>query len=238
MSRGAALVTGSASGIGRGIALALAGAGYDVAVHYRLSEAEAGATRAEAESHGVRAIALRADVTDREAARALVREAHERLGGLAVLVNNVGNYLYKPLEGISDEEWEDVLATNLGATFATCQAALPLLRAGGGGRIVNLGFAGAQSLVARPDHAAYAIAKTGVVILTKSIARAQAASGITANVVAPGVIETSATKPLDEIPSGREGRVDEVVAAVLYLVSPEAAYVTGQVLEVAGGWNL
>ena len=234
----AALVTGSSAGIGRGIALALARAGHDVAVHYRRSEVEAEATRAEAESHGVRAITLQADLADREAARRLVLDAHERLGGLSVLVNNVGSYLYKPFEEITDEEWDDVFATNLGAAFATCQAALPLLRAGGGGRIVNLGYSGAQDLVARPKHVPYVIAKTGVVLLTKAIARAEAANGITANVVAPGVIESSATKPLHEIPAGREGLVDEVAAAVLYFVSPEAAYVTGQVLEVAGGWNL
>jgi NAD(P)-dependent dehydrogenase (short-subunit alcohol dehydrogenase family) len=233
-----ALVTGAATGIGRGIALALAGAGHDVAVHYRRSAAEAEATRAEAESLGVRAVALRADLTDRTAARALVREAHERLGGLSILVNNVGNYLFKALDEVTDAEWDDVLATNLDATFATCQEAIPLLRNAGGGRIVNLGYAGAQSLVGRPSLVAYAVAKTGVVLLTKAIARAEAGHGITANVVAPGVIENSATKPLHEIPMGREGRIEEVASAVLYLVSPDAAYVTGQVLDVAGGWNV
>lgn len=238
MSRGAALVTGSASGIGRGIALALAREGYDVAVHYRSSAGEAEATRAEAESHGVQAVSLQADLLDRDAPRSLVREAHDCLGGLSVLVNNVGNYLYKPLEDVTDDDWDDVLTTNLHATFATCQAAVPIFREAGGGRIVNLGYAGAQTLVARPNLTAYAIAKTGVVLLTKAIARAEAANGITANVVSPGVIENSATKPLREIPAGREGRVDEVAAAVLYFVSTEASYVTGQVIDVAGAWNL
>jgi NAD(P)-dependent dehydrogenase (short-subunit alcohol dehydrogenase family) len=238
MSRGGALVTGSAAGIGRGIAVALARGGYDVAVHYRRSADEAEATRAQIEAFGVRAITLQADVTDSRAAGEIVRESWARLGGLAVLVNNVGNYVYKSLDEISPEEWEDVFATNLDATFATCRTVVPLMREAGGGRIVNLGYAGAQNLVGRPNQAAYAIAKTGVVLLTKAIARAEAAHGITANVVAPGVIENSATKPLREIPAGRAGRIDEVAAAVLYYVSPEAAYVTGQVLEVAGGWNL
>jgi len=238
MSRGGALVTGSASGIGRGITLALAREGYDVCIHFRRSEVEAEAARGEAEALGVNAITLQADLTDPEAAGGLVREAHDRLGGLAVLVNNVGNYLYKPLGELTVAEWDDVLATNLHATFATCRATVPLMRAAGGGRIVNLGYAGSQSLVGRPNLAAYAIAKTGVVLLTKAIARAEAGNGITANVVAPGVIETSRTKPLEEIPAGRVGTIDEVAAAVLYFVSEEAAYVTGQVLEVAGGWNV
>jgi len=237
VSRGA-LVTGSASGIGRGIALALARDGYDVAVHHRRSAPEAEATRAEIEALGARAITLQADLTDRLAAAALVEQAHDELGSLAVLVNNVGNYVYRPLDELSLEEWNDVFATNLDATLATCRTAVPLMRSAGGGRIVNLGYAGAQNLVARPNMTAYAIAKTGVVLLTKAIARGEAANGITANVVAPGVIENSATKPLGEIPAGREGRIEEVAAAVLYFVSPGAAYVTGQVLEVAGGWNL
>ena len=238
MSRGAALVTGSATGIGRGIALTLAREGYDVAVHYRRSAVEAETTRAEIEALGVRAVTLQADVTDRDAAAAVVEAAHEQLGSLAVLVNNVGNYVFRPLEELSFEEWDDVFATNLDATFATCRAAVPLMRRAGGGRIVNLGYAGAQNLVARPNLTAYAIAKIGVVLLTKAIARAEAANGITANVVAPGVIENSATKPLGEIPAGREGRIEEVASAVLYFTSADAAYVTGQVLEVAGGWNL
>ena len=238
MSRGAALVTGSAKGIGRGIALTLAREGYDIGVHFRSSAREAETTRAEIEALGARAVTLQADVTDSVAAAGLVAATHEQLGGLAVLVNNVGNYVYRPLDELSLDEWDDVFATNLDATFATCRAAIPLMRAAGGGRIVNLGYAGAQNLVARPNLAAYAIAKTGVMLLTKAIARAEAANGITANVVAPGVIENSATKPLGEIPAGREGRVDEVAAAVLYFVSPGAAYVTGQILEVAGGWNL
>jgi 3-oxoacyl-[acyl-carrier protein] reductase len=235
---GGALVTGASSGIGRRIALALAGAGHDLAVHFRRSREQAEATCAEARELGVRAVALQADLVDTTAAAALVAEAHGRLGGLSVLVNNVGDYLYKPLLEVTDDEWENVLATNLRATFVTCRTAIPLFRAAGGGRIVNLGYAGAQNLVARPDHVPYAISKAGVVLLTKAIARSEAAHGITANVVAPGVIETSATKPLREVPAGREGCVDEVASAVLYLVSPGAAYITGQVLEVAGGWNL
>ena len=235
---GGALVTGAATGIGRAIALALAGAGHNVAIHFRTSSADAEATRRDAEALGRRAITLRADVTDRAAAGRLVLEAHEGLGSLAVLVNNVGNYVHTPLQELTFDEWDDVLRTNLEATFATCRAAVPLLRAAGGGRIVNIGYAGAQSLVGRPNLVAYAIAKTGVVLLTRAFARAEAANGITANVVAPGVIETSRTQPLGEIPAGRPGTVEEVAAAVRYLASPEAAYVTGQVLEVAGGWNL
>jgi NAD(P)-dependent dehydrogenase (short-subunit alcohol dehydrogenase family) len=234
----AALVTGAARGIGRGIALALAEEGYDVAIHYRSSEREAEETRREAEALGARAVLVRGELADPERAARVVAEAHAALGRLDVLVNNVGNCVFKPLAELELAEWEDVLATNLTATFATCRAALPIMRAQGSGRIVNLGYAGAQNLVARPSLTAYAIAKTGVVLLTRAIARSEAANGITANVVAPGVIENSVLRPVIEIPAGRLGRIDEIAAAVVYLVSPAAAYVTGQVLEVSGGWNL
>ena len=236
--RRAALVTGAARGIGRGIALALAEAGFDVAVHYRSSRAEAEAVCDEAAALGATAVALQADLGDRAAARGLVAAAHARLGRLDVLVNNVGNYVYTPFDELTDAQWDDVLESNLAATFATCQAALPLMREQGYGRIVNLGYAGAQHLVARPSLVAYAIAKTGVVVLTRSIARAEAACGITANVVAPGVIENSVTQPTREIPAGRAGLVEEVSRSVLFLAAEESAYVTGQVVEVAGGWNL
>jgi 3-oxoacyl-[acyl-carrier protein] reductase len=238
MSSGGALVTGSARGIGRAIALALAGAGYDIAVHYRSSASEAEEVRVAAEGLGVHAVTVAGDLRDRERASAIVGEANAALGGLSVLVNNVGTYVRRPLDELTLDEWDDVLASNLTATFATCQAAVPLLRARGGGRIVNLGSAGTQNLVARPNLTAYTIAKTGVVLLTKALARAEAGNGITANVVAPGVIENSVDLPSLPVPAGRVGRVEEVAAAVLYFVSPEAAYVTGQVLDVAGGWNV
>ncbi|MER3410719.1 MAG: bifunctional dihydropteridine reductase/dihydrofolate reductase TmpR [Thermoleophilia bacterium] len=238
MRKGGALVTGSARGIGRGIARALAQEGYDLAIHYRCSAAAAEEARQEVERAGARAVALQADVTDLDQAGELVRRAHAELGSLRVLVNNVGNYVFRPLPELALGEWEDMLASNLSATFATCRAAIPLMRAQGGGRIVNIGYAGAQNLLARPNIVAYAIAKTGVVLLTKAIAKAEAAHGITANVVAPGVIENSRTKPLTEIPAGRVGTIEEVASVVVWFCRPETAYVTGQVIEVAGGWNL
>lgn len=237
-ARPVALVTGSARGIGRGILLALAERGYDVGVHYRNSRAEAESVVRSAEAFGVRALSFQADLTDPEAAARLVLDARERLGGLAVLVNNVGNYLNKPLVELEPAEWRDMLDSNLSATFYTCRTAIPLLRGARGGRIVNLGYAGSGNLVARPAVAVYAIAKTGVTLLTKAIAKAEMRHGITANVVAPGVIENSVSQPTTDIPAGRLGEIREVADAVLYLVSPEAAYVTGQTIEVAGGWNL
>jgi 3-oxoacyl-[acyl-carrier protein] reductase len=238
VSLGGALVTGSARGIGRGIALALAEDGYDVAVHFRGSRDEAAAVRTEIEQLGVRSSTVQGDLTDAARAAAVVEEAAEAVAPLRVLVNNVGNYVHRPLDELTVAEWDEMIDSNLRATFVTCRTAMPLLRAAGGGRIVNLGYAGAGNLVARPSVAAYVIAKTGVILLTKAIAAAEAGARITANVVAPGVIENSDSKPEGEIPALREGTVAEVAAAVRYLVSPAAEYVTGQVLEVAGGWNL
>ena len=236
--RGGALVTGSARGIGRAIALALAADGLDVAVHYRHSEREARQVVAEAEALGVRALALQADVTVEGEAQRLVDDAALALGGLRVLVNNVGDYHKGPLAELDAGTWHHMIDTNLHATFTTCQRAVPIMRGAGGGRIVNLGYAGAELLKARPGIVAYQLAKTGVILYTKALARSEAAHGITANVVSPGVMENSVSLPLDQIPMGRVGTLEELVGAVRYLLSPPARYVTGVHLEVAGGWNL
>ena len=164
--------------------------------------------------------------------------AADALGGLRALVNNVGDYHKGPLAELDPATWHHMFDSNLHATFYTCQRAVPLLRAGGGGRVVNLGYTGSELLKARPGIVAYQIAKTGVILYTKALARSEAAHGITANVVSPGVMENSVTQPLEEIPLGRSGTLDELVSAVRYLLSPPAAYVTGVHLEVAGGWNL
>ena len=163
-----ALVTGSAKGIGRAILLALAKEGFHVAVHYRTSEGLAEATRLEAEALGVKAIKVRADLTREEEGLALVEEVRYHLGGIGVLVNNVGDYLYKPIEEVSLEEWRWILDSNLTSTFLLTQKVLPLMVAQGYGRIVNLGYAGAQNLLARTHITPYAIAKTGVILYTKA----------------------------------------------------------------------
>jgi len=233
-----ALVTGAARGIGRAVALGLARAGFDVAVHYRRSRAEAEAVAAAVRKAGRRALTLAGDLTDAAQARAVVEGAAARLGGLAVLVNNVGDYLYKPIEVLRPEEWRYVLDSNLNSAFYTTQPALAHLQAGGWGRIVFIGYAGAGQMVGKPHITPYFIAKTGLVLYARALAVRLADRGVTVNVVSPGIAENSMTQPLEEVPMGRAAYLEELVAAVRYFVSEEADYVTGQVLEVAGGWNL
>lgn len=233
-----ALVTGAAKGIGQAIATALGGAGYDVAVHYRSSEAEAEATAQAIRAHGVRAATFQADVTRPAEAEALIDEVQHLLGGLDVLVNNVGNYHYGPLAELDVDTWHEMFNSNLHCTFYLCRAALPHMQRQRGGRIVNLGFTGAETLKARPNIVAYGIAKTGVILYSKALAKTYAGDGITVNVVSPGVMENSVAQPVEAIPLGRTGRLAELADAVLYFVSDRAAYVTGTTLEVAGGWNL
>ncbi len=237
MSHRVALVTGAARGIGRGVAVALAQQGFDVLVHYRASRADAEETARLCGAHGVRAVLHAADVNEEPQARDLVLQAQRQLGGPHVLVNVVGNYVHKSWLDTSPEEWHEMLQSNLTATFYTCRAAVPLMREAGWGRIVNFGYAGAEHLTARPGIVPYAIAKSGVIALTRAIARTEAGHGISANVVSPGVIETSVSQPVNAIPAGRLGLVEEVVGAVMTYVMG-SGYITGQVTEVAGGWNL
>jgi NAD(P)-dependent dehydrogenase (short-subunit alcohol dehydrogenase family) len=233
-----ALVTGANRGIGRTLALQLAQLGFDVIVNYRTKQLEAEQVAAEAQAQGVRSWAVQADVTDPEQARQLVLRAHELSGGLQVLVNNVGDYHHGPLDRVTPEIWRRMLDSNLNSVFYTCQTAAPLLTAGGWGRIINLGYAGAELLKARPGIAAYSLAKTGVILYSKALARTLAASGVTVNVISPGVLENSDTVPSSELPAGRVGTLQELAAAARYLLSEDAGYTTGVTLEVAGGWNL
>ena len=232
----AALVTGSAKGIGKALVLMLAAEGYDVAVHYRSSQREAREVAEEARGRGVNAITLQADVTDAEQAAGLVNEAHRQLGGLDVLINNVGDYLFTPLDELAIDDWHAMFDSNLHSTFYTCRAAAPLMRERGG-RIINLGYAGAELLKARPSIAAYSIAKTGVILYSKALAKTEAKNGITVNVISPGIVENSVSVP-DDLPMGRAATFIELTGAAKYLLSPGARYVTGVTLEVSGGWNV
>ncbi len=235
-----ALVTGSAVGIGRAIALDLASKGFDVAFHYNNSAEAAKQGSQQAATHGIKSIALQADITKPEQAKSLVETAAEKLGGLSVVVNNVGNYLEKPTSQISIEEWHQMLDSNLNATFYVTQATIPFLKTAGWGRIVNFACSGAQHLMASEEQTVYRIAKTGIIIYTKSLAKELIKDNITANVVSPGVAENSVglEETIPILPAKRPATLQDISNAVGFFIGPEADYITGQVLEVAGGWRL
>lgn len=235
-----ALVTGSAVGIGRAIALDLASKGFDVAFHYNNSAEAAKQGSQEAATHGVKSIALQADITKPEQAKSLVETAAAQLGGLSVVVNNVGNYSEKKISQVSVEEWHQMLDSNLNCTFYVNKTAIPYLKAAGWGRIVNFAFASAQNMIADEINPVYRIAKTGIIVYTKSLAKELIKENITVNVVSPGAAEN--TIGLEEciplLPTKRPATLKEISDAVGFFISPEADYITGQNLEVAGGLRL
>jgi 3-oxoacyl-[acyl-carrier protein] reductase len=239
-----ALVTGASRGIGRAIALTLGGAGATVA---GTATTEAGAARIEEalREHGCRGLGLELNVTDRTSIDAALKRIGDELGNPTILVNNAGITRDNLLMRMKDADWDEVIDTNLTSVFRLSKACLRGMTKARKGRIINI-----SSVVGATGNGGqtnYASAKAGMMGFTKSLAREVGSRGITVNCVAPGFIDTDMTRELDEaqrerlqssIPLGRLGSPEEIAAAVVFLASPQAGYVTGETIHVNGGMHM
>lgn len=241
MDERVAVVTGSGKGIGRGIAERLAREGYLVVVNYRRDAAAAQDTLNMLQSVSPQSIALQADVATPEGAQQLITQTQEKFGRIDVLVNNAGPFLVKSLYDTTIEEWQEILNGNLSSAFYCIKYALPIMREQMRGHIINLGSLNSENARGAPTTTAYNVAKTGLVVLSKSVARNEARFGIRCNHINPGFIETYATTDADRrelpsiIPLGAMGKVEDISNLVAYLLSEQASYITGAVINVHGG---
>lgn len=233
-----ALVTGASRGIGAAIAASLAAAGARV-VGTATSDAGAAAISEVLGKHG-RGLVL--DIADAESVNAVIKDVNDADGAPTIVVNNAGITRDNLLLRMKAEEWDDVLATNLSGVFRVCKASLRGMMKAKQGRIINI--ASVIGVMGNPGQANYAAAKAGIIGFSKSLAKEVGSRNITVNVVAPGFIDTDMTRVLTdeqrqgmlaEVPLGRLGEPDDIAAAVLYLASPAAAYITGETLHVNGG---
>lgn len=232
-----ALVTGAAKRIGRSIALRLAADGADVVVNFESSRAEAAELAREIQAGGRRAVAVEGDVSQRGDVQKLMAATEREFGRLDILVNNAGMFFEAKFEQLTEEQWDRIMNTNLKSQFLCAQAAAPLLRRNGRGRIINLTSLG--GILPWPAYTHYCVSKAGAIMLTRCLARALGPE-ILVNGIAPGTIQFSG-EPLDEdyirhVPLHRTGTGDDIAGAAAYLAT--ADFVTGQIIIVDGGRSL
>jgi len=239
-----ALIAGGVRGIGRALALTLARRGWTIAACYRKSETEAAAVLSELESIGAKTLLVRADVSDPAAAENLVRRVEDTYGRIDALIHCIGSYHRVHLMQESIEGWHGMFDNNLHPVFYLSRAAAPGMIQRGWGRIVNFGMVNADQLVGQPFITAHYIAKIGVIVLTRSLAKILAPHGITVNSISPGFIDTGSvpqeeiSRSFQSIPAGYMGSPDDAAAAVCYLLSDEARYVNGTNIYLSGAWGV
>lgn len=244
MSSKVALITGGAKGIGRAVALNLAAQGWQVAICYRTSASAAAEVVAGIKQSGSAGLAMQCDVSNADAAVALVRRVHQELGRIDALINGAGPYHRVSLLQETNAGWHEMFDNNLHPVFYLTQAVVPIMTAQKWGRIVSFSMANAEQLIAQPQLTAHYITKVSLLALSRSFAKLIAPHGITMNCVSPGFID-SGSAPKEEldgmvkmIPAGYVGSVDDAVAAVRYLLSEEARYVNGANIQLSGAWGV
>jgi len=244
MEKRVALITGGSKGIARGIALDLASRGWSVALCYRSKPELAAETVRAIEAHGVEAMASQVDVSDTAASTAFVGEVEQRFGRIDALIHGAGPYHRVPLLQETPEAWRAMFDNNLHPVFDMSQAVATGMKERGFGRILGFSMANVDKMQANPGVAAHYIAKAGVLLLMKSLAKTLAPHGITANVISPGFIDSGSAPQeeldamLKKIPAKRIGTVDDAVSAARFLLSEEASYVNGANIVISGAWGL
>lgn len=236
-----ALVTGSSRGIGRTIALKLAEKGCSVVVNYLSNDRAADQVVKQITKMGRKAVSVQCDVSNFAHVEEMINKVKDRLGKLDILVNNVGPFLYKTIFDTTIQEWHQMMNSDLNSVFYCCKMVVPLMREQKSGVIINIGGPNAERTQGYLRTCAYAVAKTGVVVFSKSLAKEEAKHGIRVNVVNPGFIQTEAyTEEMkrdmsSQVPLKRLGRPEDIANAVAFVASDEASYITGSVLNVHGG---
>ncbi len=244
MEPNVALITGGARGIGKGIALDLAAQGWAVAICYRTSAQAAEETTNAIQKLGGQVLSIGCDVSDSKACHNLVKQVEKQWGKIDVLVNGAGPYHRINLFEETPEGWEEMFTNNLHPVFYLAQAVAPGMKARKFGRIISFGMANADKMEAQPMVTAHYIAKAGLLILTRTLAKMLAPDGITVNAISPGFIDSGSAPPgeLDgmgkKIPAGYVGEVKDTISAVRFLLSDDARYVTGTNIHVSGGWGM
>jgi 3-oxoacyl-[acyl-carrier protein] reductase len=233
-----ALVTGSSRGIGREIAIRLAADCAGVAVHYKDNEKAAEEVLAEIKKRGKVGYAFHADLTNESESRNLIRQVEEKFGCLDILVNNFGPIIVKPWQELSTADWEFMYRSVFLSAVHCGTAALPGMRGRKWGRIINIGYHRVEQLTAFTGIAAYAVAKTALLILTRSAASSEQKSSITVNMVSPGLIEGGMMPAGGKVGPELFGQKADVAEAVAFLASDKAVHITGTNLVVAGTWKL